>query len=108
MDSEGKALFFSYQYDENNENTISHNYISAITEDEYGGLWIGTRNGLNRFVPETGKFERFLHQESNVKSIADDMINDLHLDSHRKLMGCNLKRIGPPGNRARRVHSLSK
>ena len=64
-------------------------------------LWVGTRNGLNRFEPETGTFERFMHRESDATSIADNMINDLHLDSHRQFMGCNHKGTGPPGNRER-------
>jgi ligand-binding sensor domain-containing protein/signal transduction histidine kinase len=77
---EGKALFFSYRSDEENLDSISHNFITAIEEDEYGALWVGTRSGLNRFIPETGIFERFLHAENKEHSISNDMINDLHVD----------------------------
>ena len=83
----GNALFFSYQNNNNedeniseNENTISHNYVTKILEDGEGILWIGTRNGLNKFTPETGQFQRFLHRDSAAESIADNTINDLHLD----------------------------
>lgn len=90
LSSDGNALFFSYQHnngveDENepineNEKTITHNYITKIIEDDDGILWVGTRKGLNKFSPETGTFERFMHQDSNPQSLAGDTINDLHLD----------------------------
>jgi ligand-binding sensor domain-containing protein/signal transduction histidine kinase len=92
LSSNGNALFFSYQHSggnanesENedvieNENTISHNYVTKVIEDVNGILWIGTRNGLNRFVPETGEFQRFMHRDRVAESIADNAINDLHLD----------------------------
>jgi len=45
--------------------TISNNQVNAIVEDtqEYI-LWVGTRNGLNRFDPNTGRFTRFQRLES--------------------------------------------
>ena len=36
---------------ENHPNSLSHNGISALLEDDGGRIWIGTRSGLNRYDP---------------------------------------------------------
>ena len=33
----------------NTEQGLSHNWVYCFLEDELGFIWIGTRNGLNRF-----------------------------------------------------------
>lgn len=95
---DGKALFFAYRNDEQNkssnidnndtavnedetDDTISHNHVTAIVEDQDGVLWVGTRSGLNQFLPETGAFLRFMHDEEKENTISNDMISDLYVDS---------------------------
>lgn len=39
--------------------SIGHDLILAITEDTAGNLWVGTGGGLDRFLDESGTFERF-------------------------------------------------
>ncbi|HET9587483.1 MAG TPA: two-component regulator propeller domain-containing protein [Anaerolineales bacterium] len=75
--------FFPYQYnpDDSNLNTISSNHVTAIVEGKNSVLWVGTRGGLNRFSPDSGRFEQFLHYDNNAQSIASNIINALHVDS---------------------------
>ena len=43
----------------NDENTLSANSITKIYLDSRGIIWIGTRNGLNKFDKYTNNFKRF-------------------------------------------------
>jgi signal transduction histidine kinase/ligand-binding sensor domain-containing protein len=55
--SEGK--FINYTTSANNPNSLSFQISSAIKEDRYGNLWIGTvSGGLNKFDPKTKNFTR--------------------------------------------------
>lgn len=44
---DGKS-FKPYEFNPENENSISSNIINSICEDREGNLWIGTINGLNK------------------------------------------------------------
>ncbi len=84
----GFCLFNSangeFKYYKNNNkdfNSLSNNYVYKITEDNNGELWIGTRNGLNRFNPETEKFTRYNHDSANSSSIASGYIKTVFKDS---------------------------
>lgn len=93
---DGKALFFAYRNEEENvsilsgendtstrenEETISHNHVTSIVEDQDGVLWVGTRSGLNQFLPETGSFRRFMHDDDKPNTISNNMVYDLFVDS---------------------------
>ena len=43
------------------EDGLSHAGVKAITQDQYGFMWIGTQEGLNRF--DGYKFENFYHRD---------------------------------------------
>ncbi|CAM2069626.1 Response regulator [Sulfidibacter corallicola] len=63
--------------------SISHNYILSIAEDGEGNIWIGTRGGgLNRFSPESQRFEVFRHHRNNPQSLSHDEIHAIAVDSH--------------------------
>ncbi|RPI75774.1 MAG: hybrid sensor histidine kinase/response regulator [Ignavibacteriales bacterium] len=50
----------------NNEvNSLSNNVISALCVDSEGTLWVGTENGLNKYIPSN---ESFLRYEINTKN----------------------------------------
>ncbi len=55
---------------------LSQGYVSCILQDREGFLWMGTKNGLNRYDGE--HFEVFTHDPSNPYSILADHINSLY------------------------------
>lgn len=53
------AKFTSYQHSDTDLNTLSDNIVFSIYETPDGMLWIGTNHGLNRFDPDTERFQSF-------------------------------------------------
>jgi methyl-accepting chemotaxis protein/ligand-binding sensor domain-containing protein len=41
------------------KNTISGNQIRDIMCDSKGNIWIGSKEGVDKYIPETGKFQHF-------------------------------------------------
>lgn len=73
--------FTVFKPDTNNPASLNDRSISALVEDQQGYLWIGTRQGgLNRYDPVSGKFEYYLHEDSDDGTIASDSIHSLYLD----------------------------
>jgi ligand-binding sensor domain-containing protein len=55
-----------YRPNENDPTSISGGYITAITLDASGKLWVGTdENGVDLYDPDTDQFTRYVH--SNAK-----------------------------------------
>ncbi|MCH5598315.1 ligand-binding sensor domain-containing protein [Niabella ginsengisoli] len=54
------------------ESGLSQNTVYSICEDKYGYIWIGTRNGLNRF---DGKDFKLYHPPTIDKSVTGE--NDI-------------------------------
>jgi len=53
--------------------------VRAIDKDNYGFVWIGTENGLNRF--DGSQFRQFLHDPNDPGSILNNLTIDLVIDS---------------------------
>jgi len=75
------GLFTCYRHNEENENSLSDDFIYRITEDDKGELWIATKDGLNRFNPRTGLFLCYRNEPGNSKSIGADWIKTVYKDS---------------------------
>jgi two-component system sensor histidine kinase ChiS len=75
--------FVRYKNDPLNPESISDNNITCLIEDkaEYGILWIGTRNGLNKFDRESGSF---LHYQAK-DGLADNIIQGILQDNQGNL-----------------------
>ncbi len=73
------------QYDEKNfirysvENGLSNNYITCIQQDDWGYIWVGTDEGLNRF--DGSSFSNFF-QGSKSLPLSSSIVR-------------NIKRLGP-------------
>ncbi len=62
---------------------MSNNSVRTIYEDNSGILWIGTREGLNKFDPVTRKFKRYLHSPVDPVSISHNFIYSAILKDSR-------------------------
>lgn len=78
----------SYKHDPNNPNSISHNMVSSICEDDSGNLWLGTGfiafgtgGGLNKFDRKTEKFSHYRYDPKESYTIGSDLITSIYLDS---------------------------
>lgn len=82
---ENADKFRTFQHIQDDPSSISNNMVLALFEDSLGIIWVGTENGLNRFSPATGKFERFFTDGKNKNSISSDMVWAFYEDKNQKL-----------------------
>ena len=56
--------------------SLSNNYISSIVEDNFGNIWIGTFNGLNKFNPQKSKTNctKYFNIKNNKNCLTDNLI----------------------------------
>jgi len=65
------------------EEGLSNSSVSSIVQDDYGFIWIGTRDGLNRF--NSFDFEIFRESPQDTNSISDNWVRDLIVDKEGAL-----------------------
>lgn len=79
----------AFKHDPDDARTLSGSRISCIFEDRKKRLWVGTTNGLNRFLPESGQFQHFQKRDGlpadAVRSIVEDAKGFLWLTTGRGL-----------------------
>ena len=75
--------YYVQHYDTNDG--LSNNWISAITSDEHGYLWLGTQYGLNRF--DGHRFNTYTYDASQPDGLAANWIRSLHADSNQLWIG---------------------
>jgi len=88
-------LFRQYVHDPDDPTSLSDDNVVSIYEapTEAGILWIGTGfpqppfsgGGLNRLDTRTGRFKRFVHDPSNTKSIAANLVGPVVEDREGNL-----------------------
>ena len=62
---------------------LSQGYISGITQDHFGFMWLGTFNGLNRY--DGYKTTTYTHDPDDSNSISGDNITTVLTDSKNRL-----------------------
>jgi signal transduction histidine kinase/ligand-binding sensor domain-containing protein/DNA-binding NarL/FixJ family response regulator len=76
--------FTTYRHDPENPNSLSHNWVRDLYEDQDGMIWIATEGGgANRFDPDTETFTRYLPQRGNPNSLAGDRVFGIFQDRAR-------------------------
>jgi len=56
----GTNRFNEYTHNPDDLTSLSNSHCWSVYVDDLGEVWVGTNHGLNRYVPETDCFERFL------------------------------------------------
>jgi signal transduction histidine kinase/CheY-like chemotaxis protein/HPt (histidine-containing phosphotransfer) domain-containing protein len=77
--------FVNLKNEPNDSTTISNNRVLAIYQDSIGFIWIGTEMGLNRFHPDTLKFERYFAERNKSNSFSSNIPWCFYEDSNRTL-----------------------
>ena len=62
------------------ENGLSNNTVFCCVQDKNGFLWMGTKDGLNRF--DGYSFKTFRNDADDSLSIGDNFIRSLYIDAH--------------------------
>lgn len=65
------------------ESGLSNNTVFCSTQDSSGFMWMGTKEGLNRF--DGYNYKVFRNDADDTLSIGDNFIRSLYLDNHNNL-----------------------
>ncbi|TAD95063.1 MAG: hypothetical protein EAZ97_16055 [Bacteroidetes bacterium] len=71
-----------------NSNSLSSNEVTDIFKDREGIIWIGTRDGFNKFDQKRGSFKQYKHQVDNLNSLSHNNINSITEDKDGNLLIC--------------------
>lgn len=80
LSSRSQDLQFDYI---TNEDGLSSNYVTCVFQDSKGFIWIGTKDGLNKY--NGIDFIEFLNDPKNGHSISDNYITQILEDKQRNL-----------------------
>ncbi|HVF95713.1 MAG TPA: two-component regulator propeller domain-containing protein, partial [Flavisolibacter sp.] len=65
------------------ENGLSHNTVMCSVQDEQGFLWLGTKDGLNRF--DGTSFKVFRYDEEDSTTLGNNYVRCLYKDPSGRL-----------------------
>ncbi|MCC6559987.1 MAG: PAS domain-containing protein [Xanthomonadales bacterium] len=66
--------------------SLSDNHIWTLVEDREGGIWVGTAaGGVNRFDPQSERFERFPHGSDEPGALAGDAVTAMAVDGQGRV-----------------------
>ena len=80
--SQSPSSFISFQH-LSNEQGLSQNTVTAIVQDDQGFMWLGTKDGLNRY--DGGSVKIFRHNEGDTTSLLSNEIHCLFKGSNGNL-----------------------
>lgn len=98
-----------YFHDDDDPGSLAYNEIDKVFSDKSNRLWVGTRNGLDRFLPETRKFihlrlgDTLLDQGLRIHDIFEDGQGRLWAGSSRGLL-----QVDPQANNIRLIKEVDE
>lgn len=72
--------------------SLSNNFVTSLTYDKYGFLWVATDEGLNRF--DGSKFHTYYNIKNNPQSLSSNELNCLLDDPSSPIMWIGTKNDG--------------
>ncbi|MEO8398941.1 MAG: two-component regulator propeller domain-containing protein [Ignavibacteriaceae bacterium] len=67
-----------FKHEPNNPNSLGHNHICSVTEDQLGTLWIATDGyGVDTYERSTNLFKHHINRENDPTSIASNFTNSV-------------------------------
>ncbi len=77
--SQQQSLFTQYKFNRLTENEgLTNNIITDIIQDTLGHIWVGTEDGLFRYMG--GNFKKFMRERDNGYTLPNNHINGLYVD----------------------------
>lgn len=83
-DKKNKELT-SFQHQADDPNSLSNNNIRSVAVSQDGELWIGTWQGLNRYLPSKKGFQRILIDDFQEDGLKDNSIRSVYIDNKNNL-----------------------
>jgi signal transduction histidine kinase/DNA-binding response OmpR family regulator/ligand-binding sensor domain-containing protein len=74
-----------FRHLQDDEHSLSDNFVKDLLVDSEGVMWIGTLNGLNRFDRYTESFTRYQHNPNDTTSILPGEIRQIHEDDQSNI-----------------------
>jgi len=72
---------FSYiVHDNSDQNSISHDHITALYEDKQGNIVIGTENGMNFYNKKKNQIKRYSPMDNESANLSHDIIHSIIQD----------------------------
>ncbi len=59
---------------------VKRQKVSVMHKDTYGNIWVGTENGIARFMKEKNKWVRYIHNVDKLKSLSNNNITTIFED----------------------------
>lgn len=86
-----KNIFSHFKNNRANNQSLSHNAVTAVEEDSYGNIWVSTNGGgINKFDEKTGQFTRYLHKPNQPGGPASNNVLCIFKDRHGGMwVGCD-------------------
>ena len=104
--------FKNYHHDQMDSNSLCHDNVYNLYQDRYGNIWIGTKAGLNKYLPETDNFLQYQNIPDDTTSLSHNNISALFRDLDGYLwVGTRysgwLNRLDPVTHRFRHYQALN-
>lgn len=86
------GVFTHYKSHKSNPHSLSNDQVRVLYKDRQGSLWIGTgspfpgetpqgEGGLNKYIPKSDSFIRYLHDPAKAHSLSDNKVRAIFEDS---------------------------
>ncbi len=77
--------FTQYDFDVDDQNSLSSNMVFAMDLDLNGNLWVGTETGLNCYLPAEDRFERIYRLQRGSGSAVENIFRALTTDHQNRI-----------------------